>query len=273
MFADASSPVFSPDGQTLALRSSSGTLRLWRIADNTYSAMASPPASGPLAFSPDGQLIAQEGDSGSIDLWDRHSGNLRLRATPPPAAASSSVPRYLALRFTDGGQELLAADDMYRAFKWMLPVGTLVAQQEKRISDSLFGINALATVALSPDGQTIASAPLGRQIFLWLFNDGRSLHALDSQHQWGRWTGHSSDITSLAFSPNGQMLASGGGYCAACEFDSDDYSVRIWRVMTGQQVMVFNGHTADVTTLDWSPDRSLLASGSQDGTVRLWRVK
>ncbi len=69
--------------------------------------------------------------------------------------------------------------------------------------------------------------------------------------------------TSIAFSPDGKLLASG----------SWDTTVRIWDVATGQQAMdPLTGHTKYVTSLGFSPDGKLLASGSHDKTVRMWDV-
>jgi WD40 repeat protein len=65
---------------------------------------------------------------------------------------------------------------------------------------------------------------------------------------------------SVAFSPDGQWLASG----------SYDHTVRVWAVVTGQEVRRLEGHGAAVWSVAFSPNGQWLASGSEDGTVRVW---
>ena len=68
---------------------------------------------------------------------------------------------------------------------------------------------------------------------------------------------------SLAFSPDGQTLASGNKYGA----------IYFWDTVTGDRKNAFDGHTDEVFALAFSPDGQTLASGSSDGTVRLWDVR
>jgi WD40 repeat protein len=75
--------------------------------------------------------------------------------------------------------------------------------------------------------------------------------------------GHTGLVLSVAFSPDGQLLASG----------SWDDTVILWDVRTGERVRTLEGHTDDVNSVAFSPDGRLLASGSGDGTVILWGVR
>ncbi|MFC1718427.1 PKD domain-containing protein, partial [Candidatus Poribacteria bacterium] len=76
------------------------------------------------------------------------------------------------------------------------------------------------------------------------------------------FTGHSWDVTSVAFSPDGSLLASGSG----------DDTVKLWDVSTRQEMTTLIGHSSTVTSVAFSPDGSLLASGSWDRTILLWKV-
>jgi WD40 repeat protein len=69
-------------------------------------------------------------------------------------------------------------------------------------------------------------------------------------------------VSSVAFSPDGRLLASG----------SDDQTVILWDVRTGERVRTLTGHTGPVRSVAFSPDGRLLASGSEDQTVILWDV-
>jgi serine/threonine protein kinase len=81
-------------------------------------------------------------------------------------------------------------------------------------------------------------------------------------HQVRILEGHTSWVSSVAFSPDGATLASG----------SADRTVRLWRVADGSLVRTLEGHSDDVTSVAFSPDGATLASGSADRTVRLWQV-
>lgn len=76
-------------------------------------------------------------------------------------------------------------------------------------------------------------------------------------------TGHSGRVNSVAFSPDGQLVASG----------SDEHSIRLWDVRTGKLLRTLTGHADRVYSVVFSPDGQLLASGSKDTTVKLWDVR
>jgi len=76
-------------------------------------------------------------------------------------------------------------------------------------------------------------------------------------------TGHKNLISSVAFSPNGEVIASG----------SDDKTIKLWQVQDGQEIVTLAGHANSVHTVVFSPDGKILASSSHDKTIKLWRMK
>jgi WD40 repeat protein len=97
----------------------------------------------------------------------------------------------------------------------------------------------------------VATASDDAKVILWNVEDEAPLHVLE---------GHKGAVRSVAFSPNGQYLVSGGADC----------SVRLWNVKTGKSVFVLKGHTEAVRSVCFHPNGNLLASGSADGTIKLW---
>jgi len=103
------------------------------------------------------------------------------------------------------------------------------------------------STAWSADG--VLASGGGGEIYLWDLTTGEPAQIL---------YGHSTWVSSLAWSPDGR-LASG----------SEDGKVIIWDLATGQPALVLEGHQDSVTTVAWSDDGEL-ASGSTDNTIILW---
>jgi hypothetical protein len=126
--------------------------------------------------------------------------------------------------------------------------------------------SSVAAVAVAPDGSWLASGSRGGTVRIWDVATGQERAALQDRNNWA--------VAALAVAPDGSWLASGswGG------------TVRIWDVATGQERATLTGHTSSamalavtavapaVTAVAVAPDGSWLASGSDDGTVRIWDV-
>ncbi len=125
------------------------------------------------------------------------------------------------------------------------------------------GLGFLTRVTWSPDGKTLA---VGSGAGVWMY----SMYSMDDLHTTPRLIGdYSGDVSSVAFSPDGKLLASAS--------DSDT-TVRLWNVATGKLLRTLNGPIkvndiySYIDSVAFSPNGKLLASGSADGTVRLWET-
>ncbi len=75
--------------------------------------------------------------------------------------------------------------------------------------------------------------------------------------------GHSSDVNSVAFSPDGTTLGSA----------SDDKTIKLWNLVSGEEIRTIEGHSNWIWTVAFSPDSKSLASGSADKTIKLWNLE
>lgn len=82
-------------------------------------------------------------------------------------------------------------------------------------------------------------------------------------HEQHRLQGHQGTVACVVFSPDGTILASAG---------SDDQHIVIWSVPDGKELHRLVGHSKSVWSLAFHPTEHLLASGSFDGTIKLWDV-
>ena len=131
--------------------------------------------------------------------------------------------------------------------------------------------DTVSTLAFSPDERLLATGSWDGTIKVWDLErgtlsggqagpgeePGRLSHSL----LWTSW--QTDSIQSLAFAPDGRMLASGG----------DDTIVRLWDATSGTNLQMLLGPPSPVYTVAWSPDGSLLASGGFDGRIRLWQMQ
>jgi WD40 repeat protein len=171
--------------------------------------------------------------------------------------AGGHTARVRKVLFTPDSRRLITVSEDKTARIWDLASGETLQVLRPPIGPGAEGM--LYAAALSPDGETLAMAGYGN---LGGSNVPVYIVSVSELNVTKVLMRHTSEVNTLAFSPDGRTLASAGGDAMVC----------LWDVRTGQNTQTLRGHTAAVREVAFSPDGTRLVTASYDQTARIWSV-
>lgn len=275
--------AFSPDGKLLATSGPDRTVRLWNVSTGMeLRAWGEDHYPSALVFSPDGKLLASGiGGKKGIRLLDVVTGK-ELREVPGTGKAN-----IFSLYFSHDGKQFLSGAKDGTARWWdrasgketfqvrgdllgCCPTGKRAAirrgenvelwdvTEKKKIRQfprrgfwSSYPIQTYFSGALSSDGSLLVAADWNVVRIVDTRTGESVLHS----------PGHTSGVVFVGFTANGKQLISAG-----------DRTLRFWDVQNGKERKRISAHERLITGVAMRPDGGSLASGSWDGTVRLWEL-
>ena len=185
-------------------------------------------------------------------LYDVTAGIYKvvMQLTPPPALASPAVTSEIPQEMAKPGSITPTVQRVDTVAPFLSPL----ANKKLALLQTLTGhTGSVNSVALSADGQTLASGSYDETIKVWNLSTGQEVRTL---------TGHTDVVWSVAISADGQTLVSG----------SWDQTIKVWNLSTGQEVRTLTGHTDAVYSVAISADGQTLVSGSSDRTIKVWNL-
>jgi WD40 repeat protein len=278
--------VTIPAANLLVAASSTGSIMVWDVSQPQQPKPQGTPSThdggaSAVAVTPDGSTLATGGHDGSVRLWKLDASRQLVAA----AQLTGHRGQVTALAFSPDGKMLASGGVDNTARLWSTDLAAPVGQP-------LAHRSGVRTVAFSPDGRTLASGSDDHVVNLFdiargqvratfpqpetvravsFTGDGRLLLTGSDNGMVRAWrlTGPilpgAEPATSVAFSPDGRVLATANGGLVSLWDSSDPHNLRPF----GPPLA---GHTGPVTALAFSPNGKILATGSADTTVRLWDI-
>jgi DNA-binding SARP family transcriptional activator/WD40 repeat protein len=248
------STALSNDGRVLAVGDDDGTVRLIDVrtlrAISTFRAVPRGPVRG-MGFIPRSGRLVVGSDRGFIGIFDPDTGRLlqRLRGDRG-AAVGCCVTQFRVTQmppsFSADGRVMVTADYGNDVLLWRLRAGRVIGKA-RRYGPSL----GTADVSLSPDGRTMVVVAVGIEVV--------DVATLRRKTFLPGVTGQSA---VARFTPDGRYVIGGGGV---------NGWARLWSTKTWRPVgRMLTGHTGVALAASVSPDGRTVATGSADGTIRLY---
>ncbi len=238
----------SPTGNLLAVSIGNArgepTVEVWDVQARTISRTLNHPSPlRSLAFSPDGTLLASFDIKGNIVLVEWAANHtLTNLSVPPPRHGGAGV-----LGFSPDGSRLAIGEDYGRMSLFNWRTGAVVTMTN--LTQAGEGVLALA---FSPTTALLAVG-FGSIIRFW---------DADSGQPRGQITNQTGSVGALAFTADGQLLASAGS----------DRTIRVWSVADQAELRCWRGHEGEGLTLAFLPDGKTLVSGCQVASACFWDV-
>jgi WD40 repeat protein len=242
-----------PDGRHAVSSSADRTVRVWDLGKCHELRRYEGRTNRALAVSPDGQFaVTGSTTDGMVRYWHLETGREIRRF-------KGHMSWVRALAFLGDGRHVLSASGDGTARLWDAESGAEV----RRLQGHKDGILAIAVQAM---GRHALTAGDDRSVRLWDLKSGKQLRGFPNR---------GFAVEAVALTPGGQV---GLWESAGKEAEEGRPSpvqrgaIAVMEVQTGKSAGWLQGHQAAVACLAVAPDGRTLASGSADGTVRLWRL-